>query len=67
MHILRNVTSGLQHVGWMRLPIITIVLGALVLRGSASSLDSGWSLLSGHGGVSPPIHRLGKRQSGDGL
>lgn len=67
MYNLENVTSGCHHVGWTRLPVTALVLGALVLSGSASSLDSGWSLLSGHGGVSPPIHHLGKRQSGDVL
>lgn len=67
MYSLENITSGSQNAGRTRLPVIVLVLGTLVLNGSASSLDSGWSLLSGHDGIPPSVHRLGKQQSGDGL
>lgn len=63
MYSLENITSGRQYARRTRFPVIVLVLGTLVLNGpgSASSLDSGWSLLSGHDGIPPSVHRLGKQ------
>lgn len=50
---------------WLGVPAIALVLGTLVMSGSARNPDSGWRVHQGESPISP-VKLFGKRQQLDG-